>query len=1001
MRSIPKRRVVSVKWGSDLITGPASRVIATVQNGVEVLRFGGLETGSRTSPFQTVERCDMYRLRRYFPDSANDPSRPTVILVPPMMMSANVFDVTRDQGAVGVLHDLGVDPWVVDFGSPDRETGGLERTLSDHVVALSRVIDSVNAHTGRKVHLAGYSQGGMFCYQTAAYRRSEGLASVITFGSSVDSLSGLPFGIPAALAGRGAQLIADHVFNRLSVSGWMARTGFQLLDPIKTVRARWDFLRQLHDREALLPREQQRRFLEVEGWVAWSGPAVAELLRQFVVHNRMMAGGAVIDGTLITLAEITCPVLAFIGEIDGIGRPASVRGIRRAAPRAGVFEVLLRTGHFGLVVGSTAATQTWPTVGQWMLWRDGRGPRPDGVHAMEAVRGVGIDGGVGLSSRIGHSAGALAELGIGVSLGLTDAAVGAVRSGREIAGEAVRTLPRLARLGGLQPHTRVSLGGLMAEQATKAPEEECFLFEDRVHTNAAVDHCIDDAVRGLIAAGIRQGAHIGVLMDTSPSAVTAIAALSRLGAVAVLLPPDADLAAAVQLCEVADIVTDPNHLAAAVAIGARVLVLGHRSTAELGRTESDQIVELDRLDPSAEPLPQWYRPNPGRASDLAFVFFSTTGGRRVIKEVTNHRWALSAYGTAAAAALGRGDTIYCLTPLHHPSGLMVGLGGAIAGGSRIALTRGVDPTRFADEVHRYGVTVVTYTWAMLLELVEATSPELAEHHPIRLFIGAGMPIGLWHKVTDRFAPARVLEFYASTEGDAVLANVAGTKTGAKGRPLPGSTEIRLGRYDAATGRFIEDDHGFVCPCADDEVGVLLAKPRSGLDTARVSMRGVFAEGDTWITTDHLFRRDGDGDYWFVDNRNTVIQSSRGPVFCQPICDALGDIAAIDLAVVYPVATDTHDVAVAAVALDTGATLTGAALTTALCGLPRDQRPAIVHIVDRIPLTPSYRPLSVALREAGLPGPGKSTWYHDVTDGQYRQSATIGHEIRRHLTREIE
>jgi putative long chain acyl-CoA synthase len=980
--------VVSVTWGSDLIAGPVTRMVATARTGVEVLRFGGLQTGSRPSPFQIMERCEMYRLRRYFPEGANDPSRPPVVLVPPMMMSANVFDVTRDQGAVGVLHDLGVDPWVVDFGSPDRETGGLERTLSDHVVALSRVIDSVHAHTGREVHLAGYSQGGMFCYQTAAYRRSEGLASVITFGAAVDSLSGLPFGIPAALAGRGAQLIADHVFNRLSVSGWMARTGFQLLDPIKTVRARWDFLRQLHDREALLPREQQRRFLEVEGWVAWSGPAVAELLRQFVVHNRMMAGGAVIDGTLITLAEITCPVLAFVGQIDDIGQPASVRGIRRAAPRAEVSEVLLRAGHFGLVVGSTAATHTWPTVGNWVLWRDGQGPRPEGVHAMEADDpSVGIDGDVGLSSRIGHSAGALAELGIGVSLGLADAAVGAARSGREIAGEAVRTLPRLARLGRLQPHTRVSLGGLMAEQANRAPEEECFLFEDRVHTNAAVDCRIDEVVGGLIAVGIRQGAHIGVLMDTSPSAVTAIAALSRLGAVAVLLPPDDDLAAAVRLCEVADMITDPRHLAAAAATGARVLILGHGRTADLGRTESDRVVELDRLDLSAQRLPQWYRPNPGRASDLAFVFFSTTGGRRVVKEVTNHRWALSAYGTATAAALGRRDTIYCLTPLHHPSGLMVGLGGAVAGGSRIALTRGVDPTRFADEVHRYGVTVVSYTWAMLLELVEATSPELAEHHPIRLFIGAGMPTGLWQKVIDRFAPARVLEFYASTQGDAVLANVAGTKIGAKGRPLPGSTEIRLGGYDAATGRFIEDDHGFVRPCAVDEVGVLLAKPRSGHDAASVSMRGVFAEGDTWITTDHLFRRDSDGDYWFVDNRNTVIQSVRGPVFCQPICDALGDIAVIDLAVVYPVATDAHDVAVAAVTLGKGGVLTAAALTASLSGLPRDQRPAIVHIVDRIPLTPSYRPVSTTLREAGLPAPGETTWYHDHTDGHYRQLAT--------------
>ncbi|MCV6972033.1 hypothetical protein [Mycobacterium bohemicum] len=92
-----------------MITGPANRVIATMQNGVEVMRFGGLQTGSRPSPFQIVEQCDMYRLRRYFPDGANDPSRPPLILVPTMMMSANVFDVTRDQGAAGVLRELGAE----------------------------------------------------------------------------------------------------------------------------------------------------------------------------------------------------------------------------------------------------------------------------------------------------------------------------------------------------------------------------------------------------------------------------------------------------------------------------------------------------------------------------------------------------------------------------------------------------------------------------------------------------------------------------------------------------------------------------------------------------------------------------------------------------------------------------------------------------------------------------------------------------------------------------
>ena len=59
-------------------------------------------------------------------------------------------------------------------------------------------------------------------------------------------------------------------------------------------------------------------------------------------------------------------MLAVVGEVDDIGQPASVRGIKRAAPQADVYEFLIRAGHFGLVVGSKAATQTWPTVAAWV-----------------------------------------------------------------------------------------------------------------------------------------------------------------------------------------------------------------------------------------------------------------------------------------------------------------------------------------------------------------------------------------------------------------------------------------------------------------------------------------------------------------------------------------------------------------------------------------------------------------------------------------------------------
>src|SRR5690242_6337878 len=101
--------------GGPDIAGVVGRVLATAQNGLEVMRFGGLETGTEPAPFAVVETHKRFRLRRYFP---NDPSTgPNIVLVPPMMVSANVYDVTEHNGAVSILHRNGITPWVVDFGS--------------------------------------------------------------------------------------------------------------------------------------------------------------------------------------------------------------------------------------------------------------------------------------------------------------------------------------------------------------------------------------------------------------------------------------------------------------------------------------------------------------------------------------------------------------------------------------------------------------------------------------------------------------------------------------------------------------------------------------------------------------------------------------------------------------------------------------------------------------------------------------------------------------------
>lgn len=971
-----------------------NRLGAVAQNALEVLLLGGLETGDQPAPYEVVSEQRVYRLRRYFPDAVAEHEgedgrhgRPVVLLIPPMMLAAEVYDVSPQASAVIDLHAHGIDAWVVDFGAPEHEEGGLERTLTDHVLAVSDAIDRVREITGRDVHLTGYSQGGMFCYQAGAYRRSAGLASIITFGSPVDLANGLPLGVPGAFASQLATFLADYMFANRALPAWASSAAFRMLDPVKTLRQRIDFLMRLGDREALLPREGQRRFLQGEGFVAWSGPAITELLQQFVVHNRMVSGGFVIEGRLVTLADLTCPVLAFVGDFDQLGRPESVRAIERAAPRAATYEIPVPTGHFGMVVGSAAGEITWPSVAGWARWVEGEDDAP------EVMRPIIGNGRRELPS--GPSVGASVELAAVAGAGMArSVARNLRRSSRSMLGlasEAVTQLPRMFRLEQIQQHTRISLGLLLDEQAGRAPDDILFLFEDRAHTHAAAKHRIDSIVRGLISLGVRQGQHIGVLMETRPSGFAVVAALSRLGAVAVLMRPDGDLVREAELGEVESVIADPEQAtAAAAALDVDVLVLGGGADP---RDLGPSVIDMERIDPDEVQVPAWYRPNAGRAADLAFVVFSGEGERIRAKRITNHRWALSAFGTATSASLSPADTVYAVTPLHHPSGLLMGLGGAVASGARIALARQFEVSTFWEEVRRYGVTVVSYTWTQLRDLVEAPRDPAEQHHPVRLFIGSGMPRGLWLRVQDRFGGsdgggprrARVLEFYASTEGDAVLANVRSTP-GAKGRRLPGSAEVRLAAWDADAGSLLEGPDGFVLPAVEGEVGMLLAQVRTAVEVAPgTPLRGVFARGDAWHVTGDLFRSDEHGDWWLVDHAQAAVRTPHGVVYAFPIEDALGGLPSVDLAVAYAVEGPAGTpVSVAAVTLREGRELTPVDVSAALSSIEPQRRPDVVHVVDEIPVTTWYRPMTGPLRRAGLPKlrrPARA-WVFDVVSDAY-------------------
>jgi putative long chain acyl-CoA synthase len=222
----------------------------------------------------------------------------------------------------------------------------------------------------------------------------------------------------------------------------------------------------------------------------------------------------------------------------------------------------------------------------------------------------------------------------------------------------------------------------------------------------------------------------------------------------------------------------------------------------------------------------------------------------------------------------------------------------------------------------------------------------------------------WRQLIDRFGPVGVLEFYASTEASAVLANAAGKKIGSLGRPLPGSPELAVASYDFVTRELVRDSCGQLIRARLDEPGMLVAKlARAGADMAHIDskriLRDAFEPGDVWFITNDLAKVDTLGDYWFVDKPNQMILTQHGPVPSTRIEDGLYECPSVALCVASsrPDPDDaTVQLPIAAVQLHAGGSLDLDDLAKVVQALPEYARPRELIVVDEIPLTDGYRPI---------------------------------------------
>ena len=398
-------------------------------------------------------------------------------------------------------------------------------------------------------------------------------------------------------------------------------------------------------------------------------------------------------------------------------------------------------------------------------------------------------------------------------------------------------------------------------------DDEHLTWSELATTTSQVAHL-------LASGGVKRGDVVALLAENSPFYIAAILGVSRVGATAALVNTNLrgrPLSHAIEVSK------------------AKVVLVSTRLESGLRECEGlcqslDRILAFDDdpystllADTPAAPFP----PAPVRAEDdFIYIYTSGTTGLPKPCRISHARAILAGAGFGPLMyEFGPGDKLYCVLPLYHANGLLLGASSTILARVPMALRRSFSASAFWDDVHKYGATALLYIGELCRYLVNSPPHPKELPNPIRVAVGNGLRPDIWPRFKVRFGIEHVREFYGATEAPGFIANISG-REGSVGRvPLGGLAGwLRIVRYDVDREHHPRDDKGFCIPCASGEVGELLirvpkASTGSGLEyrgytdpaaTEEKILRNVFKEGDEYFRSGDLLRTDDDGFYYFVD-----------------------------------------------------------------------------------------------------------------------------------------
>lgn len=316
-----------------------------------------------TTPYDVIFTENKLRLLHYRP-VVKKPNAVPLILIFALVNRPYILDLKPGRSVVEVLLNKGIDLYMIDWGAPGDEDKDLD---FNHYINryMKQVIKKVKRNSGQeKVNILGYCMGGtMSAMYTALY--PEDVKNLILMTAGID------FRVEGTLNLWGDKENFDvdkFVAAYGNIPPEFLQSGFLFMKPVENMISKYVNFYENVDNEAFV-----ENFMAMEKWLNDNIAVPGEIFREFVKYlyqeNQLAENKFKINGTLVDLKQIKCPVMNLIAEHDHLVPPDSSILFNDLISSKDKETIVFPTGHIGLSVSSRSLKGLWPDVADWIIAR--------------------------------------------------------------------------------------------------------------------------------------------------------------------------------------------------------------------------------------------------------------------------------------------------------------------------------------------------------------------------------------------------------------------------------------------------------------------------------------------------------------------------------------------------------------------------------------------------------------------------------------------------------